>query len=162
INRAKQEGLTALNGVNPTPTTHNNATSELDTKAAEKKTAIEKTPNLTPEEINAAKRQIDEALAEAKRKVGEATDQAGINRAKQEGLTALNGVNPTPTTHNNATSELDTKAAEKKTAIEKTPNLTPEEINAAKRQVDEALAEAKRKVGEATDQAGINRAKQEG
>ncbi|MDG9600556.1 DUF1542 domain-containing protein, partial [Streptococcus pneumoniae] len=103
-----------------------------------------------------------EALAEAKRKVGEATDQAGVNRAKQEGLTALNGVNPTPTTHNNATSELDTKAAEKKTAIEKTPNLTPEEINAAKRQVDEALAEAKRKVGEATDQAGVNRAKQEG
>ncbi|MDG9576831.1 DUF1542 domain-containing protein, partial [Streptococcus pneumoniae] len=135
---------------------------DIDTKAAEKKTAIEKTPNLTPEEINAAKRQVDEALAEAKRKVGEATDQAGVNRAKQEGLTALNGVNPTPTTHNNATSELDTKAAEKKTAIEKTPNLTPEEINAAKRQVDEALAEAKRKVGEATDQAGVNRAKQEG
>ncbi|MDS3120968.1 DUF1542 domain-containing protein, partial [Streptococcus pneumoniae] len=65
------------------------AKADIDTKAAEKKTAIEKTPNLTPEEINAAKRQVDEALAEAKRKVGEATDQAGINRAKQEGLSSI-------------------------------------------------------------------------
>lgn len=65
------------------------AKADIDTKAAEKKTAIEKTPNLPPEEINAAKRQVDEALAEAKRKVGEATDQAGINRAKQEGLSSI-------------------------------------------------------------------------
>ncbi|TVX41775.1 DUF1542 domain-containing protein, partial [Streptococcus pneumoniae] len=65
------------------------AKADIDTAAAEKKTAIEKTPNLTPEEINVAKRQVDEALAEAKRKVGEATDQAGINRAKQEGLSSI-------------------------------------------------------------------------
>ncbi|WP_262081759.1 DUF1542 domain-containing protein, partial [Streptococcus sp. Marseille-Q5855] len=125
-------------------------------------TAIDNTPNLTTEEIKEAKRQVDEALADAKRKVGEATDQAGVNKAKQDGLTALDGINPTPTTHNNATGSLDTKANEKKTAIDNTPNLTTEEIKEAKRQVDEALADAKRKVGEATDQAGVNQAKQAG
>ncbi|CKJ35472.1 surface anchored protein [Streptococcus pneumoniae] len=149
--------------ITPTnPIDRDGANSELDTAAGDKKTAIGKTPNLTAEEIAAAQRQVDEALAEAKRKVGEATDQAGVNRAKQEGLQALKGINPTPTTHNNANSELDTAAGDKKTAIGKTPNLTAEEIAAAQRQVDEALAEAKRKVGEATDQAGVNRAKQEG
>ncbi|WP_249339441.1 DUF1542 domain-containing protein [Streptococcus pseudopneumoniae] len=149
--------------ITPTnPVDRDGAVSELDTKATEKKTAIGKTPNLTSEEIQAAQRQVDQALADAKRKVGEARDQAGVNQAKQEGLAALNGINPTPTTHNNAVSELDTKATEKKTAIGKTPNLTSEEIQAAQRQVDQALADAKRKVGEARDQAGVNQAKQEG
>ncbi|WP_267247830.1 DUF1542 domain-containing protein [Streptococcus sp. Marseille-Q5986] len=162
VNRAKQEGLQALQAINPTPTTHNKAIGELDTAAGNKKTAIEKTPNLTAEEIADAKGKVDQALADAKRKVGEAKDQAGVNRAKQEGLQALQAINPTPTTHNKAIGELDTAAGNKKTAIEKTPNLTAEEIADAKGKVDQALADAKRKVGEAKDQAGVNRAKQEG
>ena len=79
------------------PVDRDGAISELDNKANAKKTAIEKIPNLTSEEINAAKRQVEDALTEAKRKVGEATDQAGVNQAKQAGLDAINNMNPTAT-----------------------------------------------------------------
>lgn len=79
--------------ITPThPIDRDGANGELDTAAGDKKTAIEKTPNLTAEEIADAKRQVDEALADAKRKVGEAKDQAGVNRAKQEALSRMDQV----------------------------------------------------------------------
>ena len=55
---------------------------------------------MTNEEKADAIGKVDKALNDAKGKVDGATTQAGVNKAKQDGLSAIDGVaNPTPATH---------------------------------------------------------------
>ncbi|WP_160109934.1 DUF1542 domain-containing protein, partial [Streptococcus sp. 596553] len=58
--------------------------------------------HLTTEEKKAAIKKVEDALAEAKRKVNEATDQAGVEKAKQAGETAINQITATATTNSTA------------------------------------------------------------
>ncbi|WP_160109937.1 DUF1542 domain-containing protein, partial [Streptococcus sp. 596553] len=84
----------------------------------------------------------EDALAEAKRKVNEATDQAGVEKAKQAGETAINQITATATTNSNAIASLDNTANTKKASFDTVQHLTTEEKKAAIKKVEDALAEA--------------------
>ena len=81
--------------MNPTAQANSDAKSTLTQKATDKKNGFNNIPHLTEEEKNAAIKKVDDALDKAKKAIDAATNQAGINAAKQEFETTLNQVNPT-------------------------------------------------------------------
>ncbi|MEX6044590.1 DUF1542 domain-containing protein [Staphylococcus haemolyticus] len=68
-------------------------------KAAEaaeaKKAEIDQTPNATDEEKAAAKAKVDEAVTTAKNAIDQATNNAGVDTAKTNGVDSINNVQPT-------------------------------------------------------------------
>ena len=74
------------------PIDRDGAKRELQATAAAKKDTISKTLHLTDEEKAEANRKVEAALTEAKRKVNEATTTAGVDKAKNDGLTALDKI----------------------------------------------------------------------
>ncbi|WP_148255718.1 DUF1542 domain-containing protein [Streptococcus pseudopneumoniae] len=149
--------------IRPTnPVDRDGAITSLESTANTKKASFDTVQHLTTEEKKAAIKKVEDALAEAKRKVNEATDQAGVERAKQAGESAINQITATATTNSNAITSLESTANTKKASFDTVQHLTTEEKKAAIKKVEDALAEAKRKVNEATDQAGVERAKQAG
>ncbi|MTV91767.1 DUF1542 domain-containing protein, partial [Streptococcus pneumoniae] len=67
----------------------------LTQKATDKKNGFDGIQHLTDEEKKAAIKKVDDALEKAKTAIDAATNQAGIDAAKQEFETTLNQVNPT-------------------------------------------------------------------
>ena len=92
VDKAKNDGIGEINKVSATATTNANAISKLEETAAAKKDTISKTLHLTDEEKAEANRKVEAALTEAKRKVNEATTTAGVDKAKNDGLTALDKI----------------------------------------------------------------------
>ncbi|WP_259391158.1 DUF1542 domain-containing protein, partial [Streptococcus pseudopneumoniae] len=102
IDAAKQEFETTLNQVNPTAQANGNAKQTLTQKATDKKNGFNNIQHLTEEEKNAAIKKVDDALKKAQTAIDAATNQAGIDAAKQEFETTLNQVNPTAQANGNA------------------------------------------------------------
>ena len=57
------------------------------------KTEIDQTPNATDEEK--AKAKVDEAVTTAKNAIDQATNNAGVDTAKTNGVDSINNVQPT-------------------------------------------------------------------
>ena len=60
-----------------------------------KKAEIDQTPNATDEEKIAAKAKVDEAVTTAKNAIDQATNNAGVDTAKSNGLDSINNIQPT-------------------------------------------------------------------
>ncbi|VKO83843.1 surface anchored protein [Streptococcus pneumoniae] len=148
--------------ITPTnPIDRDGANRELQTKANEKKATINGIQHLTKEERDAAINKVEAALRDAKSKVDAATNQAGVEAAKQKGLTAIDGVdNPSPATHTAAYGELDQKANLTLALIDDNANLSLFEKEDAKNQVRQALQDALKRIDQAKTQAEIDQAKQ--
>ena len=63
-------------------------------KREAKKEAIDHTPNATDEEGN-SKAKVDEAVTIAKNAIDQATNNAGVDTAKSNGLDSINNIQPT-------------------------------------------------------------------
>ncbi|MBF0781240.1 MULTISPECIES: DUF1542 domain-containing protein, partial [unclassified Granulicatella] len=74
---------------------------------------------------------------EAKANVDNATTNAEVDTAKTDGTTAINEVNPNADSKNAAKAAIDTAAETKKSAIDNRKDLTDEEKDAAKKDVDD-------------------------
>ena len=81
------------NNIQPTVVKKDEAKTAID-KAAEAKTEIDQTPNATDEEKAAAKAKVDEAVTTAKNAIP-ATNNAGVDTAKTNGVDSINNVQPT-------------------------------------------------------------------
>ncbi|WP_366917044.1 DUF1542 domain-containing protein [Staphylococcus haemolyticus] len=57
-----------------------------------KKAEIDQTPNATDEEKAAAKAKVDEAVTTAKNAIDQATNNAGVDTAKTNGVDSINNV----------------------------------------------------------------------
>ena len=65
------------------------AKTAIDKAAEAKKAEIDQTPNATDEEKVAAKAKVDEAVTTAKNAIDQATNNAGVDTAKSNGLDSL-------------------------------------------------------------------------
>ena len=158
--------MTAIENVPTTGTSKDAAKQEITNAAEAKKSAIDGQAGLTSEEKAAAKKAVDAEAEKAKSAIDKATDQAGVDKAKNDGLTAIenvptNGTNVT-TAKEAAKKEITDAANKKKAAIDANPALTKEEKEAAKKAVDAEAEKAKQEIDKATDQAGIDKAKNDG
>ena len=59
------------------------------------KTEIDQTPNATDEERSSSKAKVDEAVTTAKNAIDQATNNAGVDTAKTNGVDSINNVQPT-------------------------------------------------------------------
>ncbi|WP_180527026.1 DUF1542 domain-containing protein, partial [Staphylococcus haemolyticus] len=123
---------------------------------------IDQTPNATDEEKAAAKAKVDEAVTTAKNAIDQATNNAGVDTAKTNGVDSINNVQPTVVKKDEAKTAIENAARAKKAEIDQTPNATDEEKVAAKAKVDEAVTTAKNAIDQATNNNGVDTAKTNG
>ena len=162
VNSAKAAGKQAIENVPTTATSKDAAKQEITNAAEAKKTAIDGQAGLTSEEKQTAKNAVDTEATKAKAAIDKATDQAGVNSAKAAGKQAIENVPTTATSKDAAKQEITNAAEAKKTAIDGQAGLTSEEKQTAKNAVDTEATKAKAAIDKATDQAGVDKAKNDG
>nr|WP_053027795.1 SasC/FmtB family protein [Staphylococcus haemolyticus] len=162
VDTAKTNGVDAINNVQPTVVKKDEAKTAIDKAAEAKKAEIDQTPNATDEEKAAAKAKVDEAVTTAKNAIDQATNNAGVDTAKTNGVDSINNVQPTVVKKDEAKTAIENAARAKKAEIDQTPNATDEEKVAAKAKVDEAVNNAKASIDQATNNDGVDTAKSNG
>ena len=162
VDTAKSEGSDAINHVQPVVVKKDEAKTAIDKAAEAKKAEIDQTPNATDEEKVAAKAKVDEAVTTAKNAIDQATNNAGVDTAKTNGVDSINNVQPTVVKKDEAKTAIENAARAKKAEIDQTPNATDEEKAVAKAKVDEAVTTAKNAIDQATNNNGVDTAKTNG
>ncbi|MFS2236708.1 SasC/FmtB family protein [Staphylococcus hominis] len=162
VDEAKTNGTTTINAIQPEVIKKSEARQAIDAAARAKKEAIDQTPDATTEEKEAAKAKVDQAVTEAKGHINEAINNSGVNEAKTNGTTTINAIQPEVIKKSEARQAIDDIARAKKEAIDRTPDATTEEKEAAKAKVDQAVTEAKAHINEAINNSGVDEAKTNG
>ncbi|MDU9362393.1 DUF1542 domain-containing protein [Staphylococcus haemolyticus] len=162
VDTAKTNGVDSINNVQPTVVKKDEAKTAIENAARAKKTEIDQTPNATDEEKAAAKAKVDEAVTTAKNAIDQATNNAGVDTAKTNGVDSINNVQPTVVKKDEAKTAIENAARAKKAEIDQTPNATDEEKAVAKAKVDEAVTTAKNAIDQATNNNGVDTAKTNG
>ena len=162
VDTAKNNGKQAINAVPVNGTAKAAAKQEITAAANTKKSAIDGQAGLTSEEKQTAKNAVDTEATKAKAAIDKATDQAGVNSAKAAGKQAIENVPTTATSKDAAKQEITNAAEAKKTAIDGQAGLTSAEKQTAKNAVDTEATKAKAAIDKATDQAGVDKAKNDG
>nr|WP_053025783.1 SasC/FmtB family protein [Staphylococcus haemolyticus] len=162
VDTAKSNGLDSINNIQPTVVKKDEAKTAIDKAAEAKKAEIDQTPNATDEEKAAAKAKVDEAVTTAKNAIDQATNNAGVDTAKTNGVDTINNIQPTVVKKDEAKTAIENAARAKKAEIDQTPNATDEEKATAKAKVDEAVTTAKNAIDQATNNNGVDTAKTNG
>ena len=108
------------------------------------------------------KAKVDEAVTTAKNAIDQATNNAGVDTAKSNGLDSINNIQPTVVKKDEAKATIDKAAEAKKAEIDQTPNATDEEKATAKAKIDEAVNNEKASIDQATNNDGVDTAKTNG
>ncbi|UQA64949.1 SasC/FmtB family protein [Staphylococcus hominis] len=162
VDEAKTNGTTTINAIQPEVIKKSEARQAIDDIARAKKEAIDRTPDATTEEKEAAKAKVDQAVTEAKGHINEAINNSGVDEAKTNGTTTINAIQPEVIKKSEARQAIDAAARAKKEAIDQTPDATTEEKEAAKAKVDQAVTEAKGHINEAINNSGVDETKTNG
>jgi len=154
VTEAQTNGIKAINGIEVTTSTVKEAAKKAVADAATAKNNAIDASNLTAEEKAALKQEVAEAQNAANTTIDNATTNAAVTEAEDNGIKAINSIEvPTKSdAKEQATSALNTAVDEAKKAIDQDSNLTDEEKQAAKDQID---SDAK-KAQEAIDNAKTN------
>ncbi|MBB4833105.1 SasC/Mrp/FmtB intercellular aggregation protein [Staphylococcus hominis] len=162
VNQVEHNSTIAINNIQPNIIKKIAAKTLIDQVARAKKAAIDQTPDATTEEKEAAKAKVDQAVTEAKAHINEAINNSGVDEAKTNGTTTINVIQPDVLKKAEARQAIDDAARAKKAAIDRTPDATTEEKEAAKAKVDQAVTEAKGHINEAINNSGVDEAKTNG
>ncbi len=129
-------------------------------KAAEDKIAeINKTPNATDEEKQAAIDKVNADKEKALTAINDATVKDAVNNAKESGTTAIAADNPVVAKKTEAKKAIDDALKAKETAIDARTDLSDAEKKAAKDAAKDAADKAKEAVDNATSNAAVETAK---
>ena len=136
------------------------AKDEIAKKAEEEKKAIDALPDLTEEEKNELKKAIDDASNAARDARDAVTDPKEKSKVEENKNNSSNTISDTKKTaedkdlsnaRDKAKDEIAKKAEEEKQAIDELPDLTEEEKNKLKQEVDDASKAAKDTIDTITD-----------
>ncbi|MDL2057406.1 DUF1542 domain-containing protein [Limosilactobacillus reuteri] len=152
VTTAQDNGVKNINDTEvPTESTAKEAAKKAIAEAAEAKNNAIDSSNLTDEEKTALKQEVTDAQNAANTAIDNATTNAAVTEAEDNGVKAINGIEvPTKSpAKEQATTDLNDAVDDAKKAIDQDNNLTDEEKQAAKDQID---SDAK-KAQEAIDNA---------
>ena len=152
VTTAQDNGIKNINDTEvPTESTAKEAAKKAITEAAEAKNNAIDSSNLTDEEKAALKQEVTDAQNAANTAIDNATTNAAVTEAEDNGIKAINGIEiPTKSpAKDQATTDLNDAVNDAKKAIDQDNNLTDAEKQAAKDQID---SDAK-KAQEAIDNA---------
>lgn len=108
------------------------AKDEIDQLQATQTNVINNDQNATNEEKEAAIQQLATAVTDAKNNITAATDDNGVDTAKDAGKNSIQSTQPATAVKSNAKNEVDQAVTTQNQAIDNTTGATTEEKNAAK------------------------------
>ena len=162
VTQAKENGTTEVNNVDPQPEAKTAAKKAVEDALAEKIKEIEANNDLTDEEKATAKQEAQDKVTAAKQAIDNATTNVGVEQAKTDGTTKVNNVNPQPEVKTAAKKAVEDALAEKIKEIEANNALTDEEKATAKQEAQDKATAAKTAIDNATTNAGVEQAKENG
>ena len=156
VTEAKDNGIKAINSIEVPAKSADKEKAKTDlTDAVNKaKEAIDQDSNLTDEEKQAAKDQIDQDAKNAEDAIEKAKTDADVTKAANDGKLAID--------KDVANAAIDNAAAARKDAISKAPDLTKEEKTALDNEVDQRAKAAKDAINVATTEPAVESAKDKG
>ncbi len=155
VTEAQTNGVNAINGIEvpTTSATKEHAITDLNAAVDDAKKAIDQDSNLTDEEKQAAKDQIDRDATKAQEAINNAKTNDDVKKAGDAGTLAID--------KDVANAAIDNAVAGKKAEISKTP-LTDEEKTALNNEVDQKAQEAKEAINNATTPEAVTTAQDSG
>lgn len=140
--RQKTNAEAAINAVTPKVMKKQAAKDEIDQLQAAQTAVINNDQNATNEEKEAAIQQLATAVTDAKNNITAATDNNGVDTAKDAGKNSIQSTQPATAVKSNAKNEVDQAVTTQNQAIDNTTGATTEEKNAAKDLVSKAKEKA--------------------
>ena len=162
VTTAKEAGVATITPVEPKAEVKPAAKQAIEDAYNDKVAEIEKRPELTTEEKEAAKAEARKLADAAKANVDKAKTDDAVAIAEDKGTTKVADVNPAAKAKPAAKAAVDAALAEKEKAIEANNKLSDAEKTAAKEEAKKAADEAKKAIEAATDQAGVDAKATEG
>ena len=162
VTQAKNAGAASVDSVIPTAQAKPAAKKAIDDALADKIKEIEANNNLTDEEKSAAKQEAQDKATAAKQSIDNATTNAAVDQAKDNGTTEVNNVNPTPVAKPAAKQAIDDALKAKNDAIDARTDLTDEEKTAAKEDAKTKADAAKTAIDNATTNDAVTQATNDG
>ncbi|HEI7352564.1 TPA: LPXTG-anchored DUF1542 repeat protein FmtB [Staphylococcus aureus] len=162
VDQAKTTGETSIDQVTPTVNKKATARNEITTILNNKLQAIQATPDATTEEKQAADAEANTENGKAIQAIAAATTNADVDEAKANAEAAINAVTPKVVKKQAAKDEIDQLQATQTNVINNEQNATNEEKEAAIQQLATAVTDAKNNITAATDDNGVDQAKDAG
>lgn len=162
VDQAKTTGEASIDQVTPTVNKKATARNEITTILNNKLRAIQATPDATDEEKQAAETEANTENAKANQAIIAATTNAEVDEAKTNAEAAINAVTPKVMKKQAAKDEIDQLQAAQTAVINNDQNATNEEKEAAIQQLATAVTDAKNNITAATDNNGVDTAKDAG
>ncbi len=133
VDEAKTNAEAAINAVTPKVVKKQTAKDEIDQlQEATQTNVINNDQNATTEEKEAAIQQLATAVTDAKNNITAATDDNGVDQAKDAGKNSIQSTQPATSVKSNAKNDVDQAVTTQNQAIDNTTGATTEEKNAAK------------------------------
>ncbi|HCV9277642.1 TPA: DUF1542 domain-containing protein [Staphylococcus aureus] len=162
VDQAKTTGETSIDQVTPTVNKKATARNEITTILNNKLQAIQATPDATDEEKQAADAEANAENGKANQAISAATTNAQVDEAKANAEVAINAVTPKVVKKQAAKDEIDQLQVAQTSVINNDQNATNEEKEAAIQQLATAVTDAKNNITAATDDNGVDQAKDAG
>ncbi|HFE4061858.1 TPA: LPXTG-anchored aggregation protein SasC [Staphylococcus aureus] len=162
VTRIKDQGIQTLSGDTVTPVVKPNAKKAIRDKATKQREIINATPDATEDEIQDALNQLATDETDAIDNVTNATTNADVEIAKNNGINTIGAVVPQVTHKQAARDAINQATATKRQQINSNREATQEEKNAALNELTQATNHALEQINQATTNADVDNAKGDG
>ncbi|HHQ5180014.1 TPA: LPXTG-anchored aggregation protein SasC [Staphylococcus aureus] len=162
VTRIKDQGIQTLSGDTATPVVKPNAKQAIRDKAAKQREIINNTPDATQDEIQDALNQLTTDETDAIDNVTNATTNADVETAKNNGINTIGAVAPQVTHKQAARDAINQATATKRQQINSNREATQEEKNAALNELTQATNHALEQINQATTNDDADTAKGDG
>ncbi|MBF1917550.1 LPXTG-anchored aggregation protein SasC [Staphylococcus aureus] len=162
VTRIKDQGMQTLSGDTATPVVKPNAKKAIRDKATKQREIINATPDATEDEIQDALNQLATDETDAIDNVTNATTNADVEIAKNNGINTIGAVVPQVTHKQAARDAINQATATKRQQINSNREATQEEKNAALNELTQATNHALEQINQATTNADVDNAKGDG
>ncbi|MGE3037271.1 LPXTG-anchored aggregation protein SasC [Staphylococcus aureus] len=162
VTRIKDQGIQTLSGDTATPVVKPNAKKAIRDKATKQREIINATPDATEDEIQDALNQLATDETDAIDNVTNATTNADVEIAKNNGINTIGAVVSQVTHKQAARDAINQATATKRQQINSNREATQEEKNAALNELTQATNHALEQINQATTNADVDNAKGDG
>lgn len=162
VTRIKDQGIQTLSGDTATPVVKTNAKQAIRDKAAKQREIINNTPDATQDEIQDALNQLTTDETDAIDNVTNATTNADVETAKNNGINTIGAVAPQVTHKQAARDAINQATATKRQQINSNREATQEEKNATLNELTQATNHALEQINQATTNDDVDTAKGDG
>ncbi|MCD7133290.1 DUF1542 domain-containing protein, partial [Limosilactobacillus balticus] len=160
VTEAQNTGINAIDSIEVTTSTAKEAAKKAVADAATAKNNAIDASNLTDEEKTALKQEVTDAQSAADQAIDNATTNAAVTEAQTNGVNAIDGIKvpTTSTTKEQAITDLNKAVDEAKKAIDQDNNLTNEEKQTVKDQIDSDAKNAQDTINNAKTNDDVKKA----